>query len=171
MFEISGTTRLLRVLFAVAIPVSCLLLTQVQAGSAEQGNSSDSPRELTLRGRVVCILEEIQKQFGAGVAAEHDHLWGFQSKSQNGKIYTLAETRLSEALFLDERLREKELIIKGRVFPKTQVLEATKIQSVQDGKVYDLYYYCDICSITTVTPRECSCCRGPVRLVEELLED
>ena len=48
---------------------------------------------------------------------------------------------------MDEQLREKDLIINGRVFPKTQLLEIVRFSSIKDGVVHELYYYCDTCYI------------------------
>ena len=77
--------------------------------------------------------------------------------------------RFSEAIWLDERVRAKELLVKARLFPKTQILELQRIKSLRDGVVQDLYYYCDICAIKSVSPEPCACCQGPVELVEKPL--
>ena len=53
---------------------------------------------------------------------------------------------------MDDRLHEKDLVISGRVFPRTQLLEVTRFLSIQDGVLHDLYYYCDTCYIRTVAP-------------------
>ena len=82
-------------------------------------------------------------------------------------FYTLLRTDLSEALFVDERLHEKTLIITGRTFPKTHLLEAIRLQSVHEGVLHDLYYYCDTCAIRSAAPGDCVCCQAPVELVEK----
>jgi len=46
----------------------------------------------------------------------------------------------------------------------------TKMKSIRNGVVCDLYYYCDICAIRTVAPGPCVCCQAPVELVEKPLE-
>jgi hypothetical protein len=38
---------------------------------------------------------------------------------------------------------------------------------MRDGKVHELYYYCDICAIKGIDPGPCMCCREPVHLIEE----
>ena len=94
---------------------------------------------MRVRSRVVCIAEEMHRLYNADVPVEHEDLYGFKTKE--GVFYTLLRTNPSEALFVDTRLQEKELIVKGRTFPKTQILEAISIQSVHNSVVYDLYYY------------------------------
>ena len=118
--------------------------------------------ESEFRGRVICLPEETNR---VHTTASHEHVYGF--KTQDGALYTLRRTKLSEALFLDERLRKKDLLLKGTVVPKTQTLDVTIIKSVRNGVVQDLYYYCDICAIEFVSPEECVCCRGPVELIEK----
>ena len=98
----------------------------------------------------------------------HEHIYGF--KTTNGVYYTLLRTALSEALFADERLREKELLLTGYALPKSQIFDVTKMKSIRKGVVCDLYYYCDVCAVRTVAPGPCVCCRAPVELVEEPLE-
>jgi hypothetical protein len=126
------------------------------------------PSEVELRGRVVCLPEEMHRLYGTELDPKHAHLYGF--KTDDGTYYTLMRTELSEALFVDARLREKELLLKGHAFPRTGIFEVTNMKSIKDGVVYDLYYYCDVCNIKTVSPGPCMCCQGPVRLVEESLK-
>ncbi|HYV29442.1 MAG TPA: hypothetical protein VFA77_18055 [Candidatus Eisenbacteria bacterium] len=126
-----------------------------------------TPQEIQLRGRVVCLEEEMHRLFQTDLAVQHEHLFGF--RADDGKYYTLLRTKFSEALFMDQRLREKELILKGRLFPNTQIFEPITLRSVRDGVVYELYYYCTICDIESVSPAPCACCQGPVELVEKPL--
>ena len=41
------------------------------------------------------------------------------------------------------------------------------LHSLHHGKLYDLHYFCDICSIDQAEPGPCMCCREEVRLIEE----
>jgi hypothetical protein len=127
----------------------------------------EPPQQVQLRGRVLCLAEEMHKLHEAPLATQHEHLYGF--KAEDGRYYTLLRTRFSEALFADERVREKDLLLKGRVFPKTQILEVATILSVRNGVVHDLYYYCSVCAIAAVAPGPCECCREPGELVERPL--
>jgi len=135
-----------------------VLLAVLSVGAAE-------PRALTLRGQVVDLNVELKKSHKVAIAAKAPPVWVL--KTADGRIYTLLKTRRSAALFDDQRLRGRELIVKGRVFPKTQVLEVTFIQSVRKGVVHDVFYYCDICVIKFLAPGPCVCCREPVVLMEK----
>ena len=82
------------------------------------------PEEVELHGRIVCLAEEMHAHYKVELFNKHDHLYGV--KTEDGKYYTLLRTSLAEALFVDERLHEKDLVINGRVFPRTQLLEVTR---------------------------------------------
>jgi hypothetical protein len=123
---------------------------------------------IELRGRVICLPEEMQRRHQAELPTRHEHIWGF--KATNGVCYTLLRGRFSEAIWLDDRIRAKELQLRARLFPRTQILELQNVKSVRDGVVQDLYYFCDVCSIQSVSPEVCACCQGPVVLVEKPLK-
>ena len=125
------------------------------------------PEAVELKGTVVCLAEEMRTHYNVELFKTHEHLYGV--KTEDGKYYTLLRTSLAEALFVDERLHEKDLLINGRVFPKTQLLEVTRFSSIKDGVVHELYYYCDTCYIRAVAPGNCDCCQAPVVLIERPL--
>jgi len=135
-----------------------LLLAVVTLGAAE-------PKAVMLRGQVVDLNAELKKQHKVDIAAKAEPVWVL--KAVDGKLFTLLKTRRSLALFDDPRLRGRALIMKGRVFPGTQVLEVTFIQSVRKEVVHDVFYYCDICVIKFLAPGPCVCCREPVVLMEK----
>ena len=149
-------------LFLAAILVSCAAPDRATADRAEE------VRTVTLRGRVVCLAEELHTRHGAALPTNHEHVWAL--RAGDGRLYTLLRTHFAEAIWLDERIRTRELELKARQFPGTQAIEVQRLRSVLNGVVQDLYYYCDICHIQSVTPVECACCQGPVELVEKPLE-
>lgn len=106
----------------------------------------------------------MHNSFGADLPTNHPHILGF--KSAEGTYYTLLRTKLSEALFADPQLKERQLLLTGRVYPGTQILDVTVMRSVRQGVVYDLYYWCDVCAIKSVIPGECMCCQEHVVLKE-----
>ena len=131
-------------------------------------HEGDPWRQITLRGKVICIAEHFGEVLGASVPFDHQHLRGFLVRD-TGKIYTLLHTRNSIALFLDERLWKKELLLTGRLFEHSMVFEATHVKSIKEDQIFELFYYCEICAITTLSPELCACCQQPVVLTEELI--
>jgi hypothetical protein len=142
--------------------------TQRQESQTAETPKGQVAQEIQVRGKVVCLAEEMHKLYDSDFSPNHEHLYGVKAK--DGSFYTLLRTKLSEALFVDERLHKKELMIKGRTFPKTQILEAISLQSIDHGVVHDLYYYCYTCAIRSVAPGDCECCQEPVELVEKPLK-
>lgn len=158
-------------------PVICLIgSTALFANAAERADAPVAPapakarealESVQLHGQVVCLPEEMHRLHQTDLPTNHEHIYGF--RTTNGVYYTLLRTGLSEALFADKRLREKDLLLSGKVLPGTQIFDVRTMKSVRNGVVCDLYYYCDICSIKTVVPGPCMCCREPVELVEKPL--
>src|SRR5438128_563844 len=69
-------------------------------------------------------------------------------KIDSGTSYKLKRNPQSEALFADTNLLAKVLLLTGKVQGKS--FEATgNLRSIKNGKVHELYYYCDVCSIST----------------------
>ena len=146
-------------------PVFIILILLVSG--AKPPTEKPEPKNVEIHSKVVCLAEEMHAHYKVELFGNHAHLYGV--KTEKGEYYTLLRTSLAEALFVDERLHAKDLVIKGRVFPKTQLLEVTRFLSVRDGVLHDLYYYCDTCYIRTVAPGSCDCCQAPVVLIEKPL--
>jgi hypothetical protein len=140
------------------------------AESADQlSKTNEAVRTIELRGRVICLAEEMHQRHGAELPTKHEHLWAL--KAGDDQCYTLLRGKFSEAIFVDERIRQKELLVKARLFPATQIIELTQLRSVKAGVVQDIFYYCNVCAIESVSPEICSCCQGPVELIERPLKD
>jgi len=154
-------------LLAIAMIGMAVAADQGQAVKPDQGNKQTDLPEVELRGVIVCLAEAMHELYHIDLPPNHEHIYGF--KTTDGTFYTLLRTKLSEALFVDEQVRKKELILRGHVLPKTQIFEMTGMKSVRNGAVYDLFYYCDVCAIKTLSPGPCMCCQGPVKLVEQPL--
>jgi hypothetical protein len=128
--------------------------------------STNNVRAVELEGRVVCLSEEMKRGYGVNVPDKHTHDYGF--KSSSGEYFSLVRTLSSEAMLTDTHLHSKLLIVKGRVFPNSHLLEVTgNLHEKRDGKLYEIFYYCDICAIKSSVPGPCMCCREPVYLKEE----
>src|SRR5215212_8378176 len=139
------------------VGANSIVISGWSAGS--QGTNSPLPT-VELRGQVVCLSEEMRRRHGADVPQKHEHDYGF--KTDAGPCYSLLHGPLAEALLTDTNLHTKVLLVKGRIFPQTQILEVTgRLHSLSGGKTNELYYYCDICAIDTSFPGPCLCCREP----------
>lgn len=116
-----------------------------------------------LRGRIVNLADVLQAQ--AKLEPERGTIYCL--KAADGKLHPILPTETAAAIYEDERFRQRELQITARVFPDLPYLEVIKLQSVKWGRVFDLYYFCNVCNITTHKPGPCECCQDPVVFTEE----
>ena len=117
-----------------------------------------------VRGRAVCLNvsgREVDSLFGCTGAGSR-----FAFASKDGRVYQFLATDTMTPLFTDARVRQRELQLTARLHAGDQ-LEIIKVQSVKDGKLYDIFYYCDVCSITAYTPGLCPCCRNELEFREK----
>lgn len=123
--------------------------------------AQDEARNLSIRGRVVCLTEELDKSWQVMPdCSNRHHVWSI--KTSDGKIHPLLPTDSAAAVWMDERFRTRDLQVTARAFPGSDFIEVVNLQSWVDGKLHDLYYFCDVCMITTFKPGPCECCQDPV---------
>lgn len=132
--------------------------------------TEDEAKEVSLRGTIVCLTEELDKRFNVLPNCDKQH-HVYSLKAADGKIYPLLPTDSAAAVWMDERFRKRDLQITARSFPNTTYIEVIKIQSWLQAKLHDLYYYCDICAITAFKPGACECCQEPVEFRETLAKE
>jgi len=126
-----------------------------------------APRTVTLLGQVLCLTEELEKQFQVVPDCEtRGHLYALRTADR--VTHPLLPTDSAAAVWLDSRFRTRELQIIGRLFPPLPFLEVIKFQTWRDGILYDLDYFCDVCMIRTHKPGPCECCQDPVLLRESI---
>lgn len=118
---------------------------------------------VVVRGHAVCLdaLGRDEESFLG--CSEANHNFGFESKS--GKLYKFPPTDPMTAIFTDNRVRQRELQISARLHSGDQ-LEIIKVQSVKEGKLYDVFYFCDVCNIKAYVPGLCPCCRSELEFRE-----
>jgi hypothetical protein len=148
-------------ILALWVVSGCITFTCAQERATNTKTAKEKQVELT--GRIVCLTEEKHALDHTPIPEKHAHVYGFKSKDET--LYTLGRTKYSEALFVEPRLRSEDLILKGRI--RKQMLEVERIRSLRDGVVYDVFYFCSVCNIESVSPGRCECCQGPVELTEK----
>jgi len=116
-----------------------------------------------VRGRAVCLDgagREADSLFGCNEASHH---FGFAGK--DGRLYKLSATDTMTAMFSDPRVRQRELQVTARLRAGDQ-LEVIKVQSIKEGKLYDIFYFCEVCNIKAYAPGLCPCCRNDLEFRE-----
>lgn len=124
--------------------------------------------KIQIKGRVVCLHEAMNKEFGMNIPTDHEHVYGF--KTEDSKFYLILKNNLSAAVYDDERVRDRELILSAWMFPHSNIIDIVSMKSIKDGTIHDLYYYCVICAIRTAVPGPCMCCQDDVEFVEKPMD-
>ena len=140
------------------------------ASAQDRTKPSGEAQTVSLRGKVVCLTEELQKLYQiAPDCKTRGHVYTL--KTAEAKFYPFLPVDTAAAIWMDERFRQRDLQVTARIFPATDFIEVIKLQSWRNGKLHDLYYFCDICYITAHKPGPCECCQEPVEFRETPAED
>jgi hypothetical protein len=75
-----------------------------------------------------------------------------------------------ETLNVEKRLQTREFQLTLRQANNSPLYEIIKSQLIRKGKVYDFYYFCEVCNITTYSPGRCMCCQQETEYREKLAE-
>lgn len=142
--------------------VSGLLTLALSVGSASAQAPSRAVGEgaiVELRGRVVCLGEAAVLR---PCAAASDR---FALETPGGQRYVFRPGDPLTGMLVDDRLRERELVVRARRTPADE-LEPIKVHSVRNGRLHDLDYFCEVCNVVAYAPGLCPCCRRPMALRE-----
>lgn len=135
-------------------------------GSAALGIGQKGPyaaKEQSFDGKVV-PLADLLKKSGAKMDADAAPHW-LTLVTSTGKVYPLIKDDGSRMFFKDGRLLDRPMHLTGRLVAG-DFLQVVQVHSVKDGRLYEVDYWCDICSIRTFEPGQCTCCGGPMVLRE-----
>ncbi len=138
-----------------------LLVLVARATSAEP-----ETKTVQLEGKVVPMAGILEK-FGSRLDPEAAPHW-LALVTNNGKTYPLIKDDGSRLFYSDPRLQNRAMRISGRLFQDTHLLQVLSVNSVKNGQLHEVYYWCDICSIRrNELLKKCDCCGGPMELREE----
>ena len=135
---------------------------------SQQVAPSEEYKEITVRGRVVCVDGSGKRVTGEGECDLHKQRLGFAAA--DGKLFTFWREDTLGAMLADPRVSKYVLQLIARLHMKDQ-LETIKIQAVREGKLYDLFYFCHVCNITAYAPGPCPCCYAELEFIERPATD
>ena len=134
----------------------------------QSSKTAEEYREITVRGRMVC-LDASGKQFSAQSHCDlHKEKSGFVTTE--GRLFTFWPDDTTGSMRADPRVSKDQLQLTARLRTNGQ-LETIRIQAVRDGKLYDVYYFCDVCNITAYAPGPCPCCYQELEFIERPATD
>jgi hypothetical protein len=117
------------------------------------------------KGKVVPLAGLLQK-LGAKLDQDAAPSW-LALVTDEGKIYPLVKDDGGRMFFKDARVLNRPMRLTGRLVPGSELLQVVNVHSYKDGKLHDIFYWCDICSIRGSELHKCDCCGGPMELREE----
>lgn len=117
----------------------------------------------TFIGKVVPVKNLTEK---SGVKLDRDASPFLVALVVDGKACLILKDDGGRRFYKDERLLNREYRITGRLIGAT-MLQVLSVQSIKNGQLYDIYYWCDICAIRRNEKKDCECCGGPMELREE----
>ena len=118
------------------------------------------PQTVTVRGKVLTLPEALR---GSGLDLAPDPERTAKQVvilSEDGTITPLLSDETSRALFVDERLRNRNAEIVARRYARLPYLQVVTIQVESEGRLRTPEYFCDVCTISVGYPQTCPCCQG-----------
>lgn len=138
--------------------------------AAEEAVSSESPRSAEpeyhterVRGRVVFLAAALKEEFGISTVDEvAEHSLALQTP--DGSLLPLVENLRGRAFRKDDRLRDRDLELLVRRYRRQPFVQILRMYEVEDGRLLELDYWCDVCAIVMFETGPCACCQDDNRL-------
>jgi hypothetical protein len=147
----------IRLAVALALSAAMVPFLATMAGNAKSKNEE-------FKGKVVPLADILNKA-GAKLDADAAPHW-LALVTDDGKIYPLIKDTGSRMFYKDKRLLNRPMRLTGRLVPGSQLLQVINVHSYKDGKLHEVYYWCDICTIKAYENVICECCGAPMDLKE-----
>jgi hypothetical protein len=146
--------------------IAALLVLLIFPMLAPVEGADKETKPIQLDGKIVPLAGILEK-IGSRLDAEAAPHW-LALMTDDGKVYPLIKDDGSRLFFSDPRLQNRAMRVTGRLFQDTHLLQVLSVNSVKNGQLYEIYYWCDVCSIRrNELLKKCDCCGGPMELREE----
>lgn len=116
------------------------------------------------KGKVVPLADLLAKQ-GAKLDADAAPHW-LALVTDDNKVYPLVKDAGSRMFFKDAKLLNRPMRLTGKLVPGSQILQVVNVHSYVKGKLHEVYYWCDICTIRREEAGICDCCGAPLEFRE-----
>lgn len=148
------------------------LLTLLVLASAIAGHADDTPafKTETIQGRVVYLAEALQRKFGVESSDDaKERILALETK--DGTLVPLVEDTRGRAFRVDKRLRGMDLELTVRRYEGSPAVQVIRVCELAKDGMYEVDYWCDICSIVMFELKECECCQEPNVLRRSKVEE
>jgi hypothetical protein len=119
--------------------------------------------EVTLKGRLISLGDELARKYGAKVPPGTPAQWGFATPE--GALFTFLETDVARKL-VAAQAEGPAVELQARRFPRSNLLEVTAFKWLP-ARAVERRFHCDICNIDTQDWGPCVCCGKEFVLVRE----
>lgn len=150
--------------FRAIISIALFVLLSLSLYQISAAQENKKAPQIVLQGRVACLDES-----GHRLDAEQDSNQAkpdYELLTRDGKRYKFSPDDLIVPIFTESRVKKMELQITA-LLHENDVLELIKVQAIKEGKLYDIYYFCQLCNITAYGPGPCPCCFEPFVFIEK----
>lgn len=129
------------------------------------GGAKSADQNAYYQGKVVRLADLLAK---SGTKIDVDAVpFLLVLQADDGKLYQLVKDEGSRMFFKDAKLLNRPMRLTARLLPNSQILQVINVHSIVKGKLYDIYYWCDICTIKRFEAGICDCCGAPMEFREE----
>src|SRR6185369_16530299 len=139
------------------------LMPPAKSAGGAQSETAAQTGLVVLRGHIVCF-DSTGKRLDALLSCNGPNI-RYSLSDKDGKLHEFSAIDASTAIFTDARVRQRELQITAQMTARQQ-LEIIRVQSIREGRLYDLYYFCELCNIRAYAPGLCPCCRNEMEFRE-----
>jgi hypothetical protein len=120
------------------------------------------------KGKVVPLADLLAKD---GTKLDADAVpFSLVLQAEDGKIYPLVKDDGSRMFFKDAKLLNRPMRLTARKIANSDYLQVINVHSIVKGKLHEVYYWCDICSIRRNETGACDCCGAPLDRHEDPLK-
>jgi hypothetical protein len=145
------------------IAVAALLAVGATLRAQEKpGSPYGDLKEVTLRGRLVGLAEEMARKYGAKVPPGGKEL---ALALPEGQLYTFLRTDGYRKLE-ESQAAGKPVEVRARLFPRSMLLEVLSFTPIAPESV-QRRFYCDVCAIYMDDWGPCVCCGKEVEPVKD----
>jgi hypothetical protein len=156
------------VLLAVS---TAILMTTARTWAAEPAKPSATEHATEkLRGKVVWLEDALKRRYGVATEPDAAHT-AVVLETADGELLPIIPDTRGRAFALDERLRDRELVLLVRHYKKASLLQVIRVMRPTADGLVEVDYWCDICAIPMYILKPCECCQGTTRLRERPLSE
>lgn len=117
---------------------------------------------VTLQGKVIVLGDELTRKYGAKPVTTADKPAALALPE--GQLYTFLPTS-NYAKLLDAKLTGQAVEVKGRLIPRSQILEVSEFKAIP-AETVARRFYCNVCTIYANDWGPCVCCGKEYEVVK-----